>query len=344
MLIVISEAVRMLSGSVRWCLDLMSWLIDSLLHPEDSSVFDPISTGQKVELGDLNTRLQASNNVALHLLLSSASRGFLTAICRRLSHLDYTARKAMQSAAQSQSVQPGQLPQPLISNFLRASYTAIATLTSGSIIQIRVFETFLTSISASVKDAYTAAGLSSSPSQAQSQHLPQTKPTEVTRNTAEQTMLFGGPLPAALVPAMTHLFTSLLPTLRSGIDPSKLFFHDYSLLALDPFPPCARQSPLGNSWTTAWDQGEDRGGVAEYKVSHTIDVFQRIPVVLGMEPDELGFEKLREVKRWRRCARCAAVMEDLFSPKPAVQFLIMQQRRCFCGGNWVILTGHQVVA
>lgn len=49
-------------------------------------------------------------------------------------------------------------------------------------------------------------------------------------------------------------------------------------------------------------------------------------------------------KRWRRCARCAAVMEDVISPRPALQWLVMQQRRCFCGGYWDTLVGGEMVA
>jgi len=340
----------------------MAWLVDSLLHPEDPDTFQTVTSIETFNLDDLNTRLVETNNVALHLLLSSATRGFLTAICRRLSHLDYTARKAMQTVEQSQAAGPGQLPPPLISNLLRASYTVIEALTTSSIIQIRTFEIFLTSISASVKEAYTAAGLVPAP-QPHAQQKPVPQPTGVTRNTVEQIMLFGGALPDSLIPAMVNLFSSLLPTLRAGIDPAKLFFHDFSLLALDPFPQSdsSLQDLMGAPLTSPQQGKGDNGSGSgpQDKVSHTIDIFQRVPIVLGQEssadPDSVsgvdassgGFSKAprgREGRRWRRCARCAAVMGDISSQKPAVQFLIMQQRRCFCGGNWDILTGKQVVA
>jgi mediator of RNA polymerase II transcription subunit 16, fungi type len=321
----------------------MSWIIDSLLHPEDKSIFQSISIGQPINLKDLNNRLHASNNVALHLLLSSATRGFLTVICRRLSHLDYTARKAMSTAAQSQSVTPTHLTQPTISTALRRAYTSIATLTSSSIVQIRTFETFLTSISTSIKDAYTTAGLASSTSQpTQQQRHP--RPIESPRNSAEQNMLFGGAIPDELATAVANLFVSLLPTLRSGIDLAKLYFHDFSLLALDPV---SDPNSLANANTPC-----QNNSASNKRFAHTIDIFQRIPITLGLERNEGGSSIIGSaergvvtpIKRWRRCARCAATMEDVTSQRPAVQFLIIQQRRCFCGGNWDIIAGKQVVA
>lgn len=344
------EVIRILSGSVRWCLDLIAWLVDSLLNPEDSSIFKSLVAGQSIDLDSFNTRLHDSNSVALHLLLCSTTRGFLTAICRRVSNLDYISRKAMSAAAQSQVTASIQIPQHITSSELRAAYTTIATLTSGSVIQIRIFETFLASISASIKDAYTTAGLPSSTTQSQQQ--PNTK-AEIARNIIEQTMLFGGPLPAALVPAIRHIFTSLLPSLRCSIDPARLFFTNFSLLALDPPMPSLTKSPSPTppDQTLASllgpDQHQKKGG--NEKIARTIDIFQRVPIELGQEPvegpvNENGVrEKPRNSKRWRRCARCAAVMEDFNTQKPAVHFLLMQERRCFCGGSWYLMSGKHIV-
>ncbi|KAL2269964.1 hypothetical protein VTJ83DRAFT_2148 [Remersonia thermophila] len=38
--------------------------------------------------------------------------------------------------------------------------------------------------------------------------------------------------------------------------------------------------------------------------------------------------------QWRRCVRCAAVMEDIWSGKPGFNFVLTQQRKCVCGGGW----------
>jgi mediator of RNA polymerase II transcription subunit 16 len=315
----------------------MSWLIDCLLHSENGEIFDEVRQGQPPKLDDISSHLFASNNIALHILLSSATRGFLTAICRRLIHLDYTARKAMSSAAQSAySGPPGQTV-PLISNSLRTSYTAIATLTSGSIVPIRVFEALVARISESIKESYTAAKL---PSQKQAQGIQ----GEHSRNSIEQQVLFGGPLPIEMAVTIARIFHSELPKLRNVIDPSKLFFHDFSILGL-PAP----KAPMGPGFplpgTTKADEIAAEAD-AVYRVTHTLDVFSRVPIQLGTEHEEghgLEMSGPRLGRRWRRCTRCAAAMDDIISQRPAVQFLIMQQRRCYCSGNWDIMTGKTAV-
>ncbi|KAF4633171.1 hypothetical protein G7Y89_g4945 [Cudoniella acicularis] len=90
------EVINALAGSVRWILDLMAWLTDTLLTL--SVALPPNMDLKRVDgftLPDLLEHLQKTNTISLHLLLSSPTRGFLTAICRRLTHLDYIARRAM---------------------------------------------------------------------------------------------------------------------------------------------------------------------------------------------------------------------------------------------------------
>lgn len=312
----------------------MAWLIDCLLHPEDPEVFESVAKGEDGSIPRLSAHLLATNNIALHFLLASATRGFLTGICRRLAHLDYTARKAMSAAAQSVSAPPGQSA-PLISNSLRASYTAIATLTSSSIVPISHFESFVARIADVVKEAYTTAKL---PSQQQAQGV-QGAPGDSSRNRIEQGILFGGPLPDVMAPAISRIFSEELPKLRAEIDPSRLFFHDFSILGLpDSSASAGKGDSVGQTTTTSSSQ---------YRVNHTIDIFSRVPIQLGLEPEEgqgLDSRGSRPGRRWRRCVRCAAAMEDIHSLTPPVHFLIMQQRRCYCGGNWDILAGARVVA
>lgn len=57
-----------------------------------------------------------------------------------------------------------------------------------------------------------------------------------------------------------------------------------------------------------------------------------------------GQDKNRLTARWRRCARCAAVMEDTMSQRQSLQWLMMQQRRCFCSGYWDNLPPGKIVA
>lgn len=335
----------MLTGSIEWCLDLMSYIIDGLLNPTKADLFNPLKAldSNVSTLQDITTKLHADGNISLHLLLCSGTRGYLTAICRRLTHLDYTARKAMATAAaQNSATQAGQAQSEHISNSLRNSYTTVATLTSAAVVQIRVFEQFLTNIATAVKDSYSTAGLSSTPAPGQPPNM--TNDSHERKNKIEQALLFGGPLPEELRGAMSQIFNTYLPEVRAGIDPARLFFHDFSILAISPETATAAHTNLSTSSTAKKPK--------HALVSPHFDSFLRVP--LGRyphTPDDMqkGVVSVSgaaasgsKEKRFRRCVRCAAVMEDLNSRRAAVSFLIMQQRRCFCGGNWVILKGEDV--
>ena len=336
------EAVRMLAGTVRWCLDLMSWIVDQLLFPPDPlpGAHQSLDT---LSLTELNDYLRSANTVALHLLLASSTRGFLIAICRRLAHLDYTARKAMSSAAQAAHSQPGQAG--LVSNSLRASYTAIATLTQEAIVPVRHFEAFVTNIAGLVKDTYLAHNL---PVQERYTGLP----GEVNRNSIEAQVLFGGPLPETYKLAIGKLFSDALPKLRGEIDTGLLFFHDFSALHL----PLSDDTLLGRETrdgeraaANAALAAHRRAANAEKRVRYTVDIFGRRRAELPAQSEKRDGAKVGNVvgsgngnvngKRWRRCVRCAAVMEDLTSKAAVIQFLVMQQRRCCCAGGWYLLPG-----
>ncbi|KAK0669411.1 putative mediator of RNA polymerase II transcription subunit 16 [Cercophora samala] len=41
--------------------------------------------------------------------------------------------------------------------------------------------------------------------------------------------------------------------------------------------------------------------------------------------------------RWRRCVRCASVMEDTMNQRPGFTYVLAQQRKCCCGGAWALV-------
>ncbi|PQE11142.1 RNA polymerase ii mediator complex subunit sin4 protein [Rutstroemia sp. NJR-2017a BVV2] len=320
------EVINALAGSVRWVLDLMAWITDTLLTlpntlPPDLSLTDP----SQLSLPTLLNHLHSTNNISLHLLLSSPTRGFLTAICRRLQHLDYIARKAISTTIQSPSNPNSQQPnyQP-ISPALRAAYLQIAQLTTNTIIRIKTFETLLSSLTSLVKNAYAST----------KPPLTGNNNAEKARNNLEIKMLFGGEIPAAFKPVIVELFkgidgdggdagpggeVGLLESVRQEIDPAKLWFADFSMLEVD----------------------EDEIEVGKRKkAGRVMDCFRKtwlvIEEVKGKEDAAAG-----NGKRWRRCARCAAVMEDVLSHRNALQWLVMQQRRCYCSGYWDTFTGSE---
>jgi mediator of RNA polymerase II transcription subunit 16 len=302
-------------------------------------------------LSDLLTQVRSTNIVSLHLLLSSPTRGFLTAICRRLAHLDYIARKAIVHTSPSatgswlnntpnpqngagppsqtstpQSATPG----PALSPALRSAYLQIATLTNNTILRIKTFETLLSSLTSHIKNAYASHNPPLSGSTA----------AEKARNTLEIKMLVGGSIPDAFKPVIVELFRKegLVDSVREEIEPAKLFFADFEMLEVD----------------------EDAVSVGKRRRSGmTMDSFRKGWLVNPKNAKKENGERVngeasgggiggtpvgRPSARWRRCARCAAVMEDVLSQRQALQWLIMQQRRCFCSGYWNTLETGRTVA
>ena len=151
-------------------------------------------------------------------------------------------------------------------------------------------------------------------------------------------MLFGGSLPDAFKPVIVELFRKegLLDSVREEIEPAKLFFADFSMLEVD----------------------EDAVSVAKRRRSHmSMDSFKKGWLANPKKKKEIenGVHEVgegasgaapggRQSPRWRRCARCAAVMEDVLNQRQALQWLIMQQRRCFCSGYWDTLEPGRMVA
>lgn len=166
-------------------------------------------------------------------------------------------------------------------------------------------------------------------------------------------MLFGGGFPDAFKPVIVELFRKegLLDAVKDEIEPAKLFFADFNILEVD----------------------EDAASVTKRRKSGlTMDCFRKGWLVnpppkkaglmngsgldgengngsAGGAQDGAGAAGLaagtgKQGARWRRCARCAAVMEDVVTQRQALQWLVMQQRRCFCSGYWNTLAPGEMVA
>ena len=342
------EVINALAGSVRWILDLMTWVIDTLLTLDTNlpSGMD-LTNANNFSLADLFNYLRSSNTISLHLLLSSPCRGFLTAICRRLSHLDYIARKAIvhptsstsgfwltstptsQNGGTSNQASTPQVAQPGsgLSPALRSAYVQIATLTNKTILPIKTFETLLMSLTSNIKNSYASHNppLSGSPA------------AEKTRNILEIKMLFGGSLPDAFKPVIVELFRKegLLDSVREEIEPAELFFADFAMLEIDEDAVSVERRRRSHMTMDSFR----KGWLANPRVKQNGIAVNGTAEGTGGEPSG-G----RPTSRWRRCARCAAVMEDVLSQRQALQWLIMQQRRCFCSGYWNTLEPGRTAA
>ncbi|KAN0117358.1 mediator of RNA polymerase-like protein II transcription subunit 16 [Hyaloscypha variabilis] len=349
------EVINSLAGSVRWVLDLLAWLTDTLLSlPTTLPSTIDLTKASNLSLPDLLAHLHSTNTISLHLLLSSPTRGFLTAICRRLQHLDYIARKAIvypganspnpQMANQNSQHQPT-APSPA----LRAAYWQIASLTSGTILRIKTIETLLGSLASLIKTAYASNQPPLSGSQA----------AEKARNALEIKMLFGGSFPDAFKSVIVELFKKegLLDAVKDEIEPARLFFADFTMLEVDEDAiSVGKRKALGKTmdcFQKRWLVNPEKKLLTSSSAagSGVEGSSQTANTNLGTAQDggAVGSGGLmgaggRQGARWRRCARCAAVMEDVLTQRTALQWLVMQQRRCFCSGYWDTLAPGETLA
>lgn len=323
----------------------MAWLADTLLTlPTTLPSSIDLTDASKLSLPDLVSHLHSTNIVSLHLLLSSPTRGFLNAICRRLAHLDYIARKAIVHTIPGHPANQGnaqngaarQTPSP--SPELRAAYMKIATLTTTATLRIATFETLLSSLTSHIKNAYSihSPPLSGSPA------------AEKARNTMEIKLLFGGAIPDTFKGVVVELFRKegLLDAVRDEIEPARLFFANFSMLEVDDDPISVRERKRAkltmDSFRKTWlvnPPKKQGGATTNGAAAATTNGHANTDAATATnDASPAGITPVgaasSSTPRWRRCARCAAVMEDVLSHRQVLQWMVMQQRRCFCGGHW----------
>lgn len=305
-----TEVVDALAGCAKWSLDLLAWIADSLFELMGDEKFQEFLVPQK--FSEMTAYLHERNDIALHLLLCSCSRSFLSALCRRIAHLDSVSTKAndfyRRQAAQAEQSGTAKLP----SSQLQQAYQRMQQVTSSSLIKVTEFEKLLNVMGADIKQTYQAflPNLVK-----QSSNPPQGKQIDLAMKAAqvqlELFMLLAKSPPPAFLPVIKKLFARDLKAFRAHTDPANLFFADFSPLGVqdDKRSLAARAA---------------RGGVY-------YDVFKRVELRAGTG------------KQWRRCVRCASIMEDVFGNKPGYTFVLGQQRKCSCGGQWALLQKDRLV-
>lgn len=298
-----SEVVETLAGTAKWSLDLLAWLIDSLFELMNDKNFMELLVPQRYN--EMAAFLQTKNNVAFHFLICSSSRGFLSAVCRRLGHLEALSVRAIdfyrrQSAMADGSVAGRSAPQ------LQQAYQKMQQVTSSGLVKVAEFEKLLNVLGQDIRQAYQTFLPNLIKAQ---QNALQGKQIDMAIKSArvqfELAMLLSSSPPPAFLPLIQKFFQQDLPAFQRSTDPSQLFFGNYDLL----------------------EAQDDKNTLASKRVSGKIyvDVFNR---------NEL---KIAPNKQWRRCTRCAAVMEDVFGSRPGYTFVLGQQRKCSCGGHWTLL-------
>ncbi|RGP70630.1 mediator of rna polymerase ii transcription subunit 16 [Fusarium sporotrichioides] len=297
------EVMATLVGCAKWALDLIAWLIDSLFELMNDSHFQALLTRERFH--EVASYLQEKNNVALHFLMSSSSRGFLSAVCRRLAHLEGLSGRAIEFYRRQSAVVEGAsggraAPQ------LQQAYQAMQQVTSSALVKVSEVEALLTELSKEIRQAYQIFLPNFVKNQ---QNPPQGKQIDMavksTRSQIELSMLLSGSPPSAFIQIIKKFFATDLPSFRNAVDPGRLFFANYDLLEVQ----------------------DDEHSLAAKKVRGMlyVDVFKRMQI--RPSPN----------KQWRRCSRCTAVMEDIFGSRPGFTFVLAQQRKCSCGGQWTLL-------
>ncbi|KAI1504605.1 RNA polymerase II mediator complex subunit Sin4 [Biscogniauxia marginata] len=314
------EVVNALAGCVKWSVDLLGWLCDSLFCLLDDHKFMSFlnQSNQSQQLDYMTTYLHSKREVALHLVLCSATRNLISAICRRIGLLDNCSTRAINWYTSKPEFNDISNAAPGSRNAnhvgLYAAYRKIKQYTSSALIKADEFDNFLTILAADIRSAYSSsltplaereaqkAAKNPQPSN-QNPNAPKPDRVKEARQHCELNLLLVKAPPPSFLPVLTKLFRKDLTEYRARTDVAKLYFSNFELLEIDDQP-------------RVLEKRKARG--------MRVDFFKRV---------EIG--RKSQAIPWRRCARCGNVMEDLptTSNKPGLIFLLGQQRMCCCGGR-----------
>lgn len=251
-----SEVVEVLAGCVTWAATLMAWMVDCLFDLADDPAFMSILNEQK-RFPDLANFLQSRGDVSLHLLCCSSARGFITAACRRLAHLEGMSNRAIRyweanHLKTENNDGSGGGGGKALPDSLYFAYRKMQHATSSCLIKVQEFEKILQGFAQDVRTAYQASlsrRQSSANNQAQQQQhpSPQQNKNQQPQNAEDQfvkkaqahcelDMLLGANPPPCFREVLLKFFTQTLPVFKSHVDPAKLYFANYEVLDVEENP------------------------------------------------------------------------------------------------------------
>ena len=301
LLILSSEVVDTLANVVRWCLGLVAWLTDSLFELMNDDEF--LQRLKPERASELAPYLEKRNDVALHLVLCSSSRCFLSALCRRVAHIEGVGNKAVDFYRRQSATTDPNVPAKQTSPHLRQAYQNLQQASSSGIVKVSDFAELLNTLGAGINQAYDSflpKMIKNQPNPPQGKD--EDEAVKAARSKLEIQMLLATAPPVGFLPVLTKFFDAHLPAFRRATDPAKLFFENFSVL------------------TVQEDQTEIKG-----IRTAQLDAFSKAKLKMG--PGQ----------QWRRCTRCTAVMEEMAGKGAALTFMISQLRRCPCSGPWAVL-------
>ncbi|EQL03843.1 Mediator of RNA polymerase II transcription subunit 16 [Ophiocordyceps sinensis CO18] len=306
------EVVEALAGCVKWSLDLLSWLTGCLFElTVDDNFMQRLAPSR---FSELVAYLHERNNISLHLILCSSSRGFLSALCRRIVHLQGLSNRAIEYYRRRQSAVAdqtgsGKPPNPQ----LQQAYQKMQQVTASSHVKAAEFEKLLNVVGSDVRQAYKAflpTWINNGPNPPQGKQMDTA--IKSARLQFELGMLLGATPPPAFLPVMKKLLAKDLPAFLEDTDHAALFFADYTLLGVE----------------------DDERSLATRRARGAhVDLFRRVEL-----------KRSATGPQWRRCTRCASLMEDITTAgRPGFLFIVSQQRRCSCAGYWALLPEGKLV-
>ncbi|KAF3355513.1 Putative protein transport protein Sec61 subunit gamma [Verticillium dahliae VDG1] len=152
------EVIDALCGCAQWSVDLLAYLADSLFALLDDPKFTELL--QPRNYSEISNYLRSRSDPSLQLLLCSATRGFLSAVCRRLTHLDQISHRAIEfydrrAAIQNATDPSGQSKVATIA--LNKSYQRMQHIISNSHIKVQDFDHLLTTLTSDIRSTYQTA-------------------------------------------------------------------------------------------------------------------------------------------------------------------------------------------
>lgn len=327
----------MLASCAKWFFDLLAYLTDCLFNLRGDPEFLAILNNPR-RFAELTAYLQAEKNVALHLMLCSSTRNFLAIACRQFMHFEATSHRALDFYKKLNATDPaGAANQPPVPLF--RAYQKMHQQSSNALVKLVDFEKLLKLLNQEIRSGYETSlpGLSVQGKQSNNQNgqagsqrsKAADDPVKRALDHCELSLLLAMPPPPSFQKVLVNFF-KYVNAFWAQTKPLKLFLADYSLLEVE----------------------EDEKDLAKRKASRFyVDVFKRCELnasdrtgnagetpTAGLTPEVLD-------KQWRRCVRCAAVMQNVSAGhKPGFTFLLGQQRKCACGGHWGMLHPGEMVS
>lgn len=291
---------------------------------------------------EMTPYLKSKNDVSLHLLLCSSTRGFLVAACKRLNHLQVMSTQATQFWDKNPAMHTtdSKANQGLIA--IQQAYLKMQKCITTTLITVKEIDRILSVLGGDIKQQYQASLAMLAQKQQQQSGKPNQPPADAAVKKAqahcELNMLLAETPPPSFLQVIKKFFETDLKNLAATTDRSGLFFTDFPLLEVEEDP---------------------RRLAARKAQGKYVDTFKRVELtahVLSKTSDGERMHRPHEQQQqqqvdadaatslpWRRCVRCCSVMEDAPVTKSGMNFVLSQMRRCTCGGGWGLLAPGEMV-